>query len=360
MNRIDWVNKLNLEGHIKDQETYQKLVASTLALDGAGGVVGLATQNGLSPDGLKSIQAGELETLKREGKLDDAAYGKMYSLLVDDQIPTALTILPIQRSRADYITELYQLGKIKDEQVYRRWLEMAKYLDGGSSFVNTGPISSQLAADGEFIDKGAYSQMYSIFILDKWPLQGMEDTITPPDVDLQSPIESLIPFPPDQGPPLPKVLGLKWPSFITNLIKKQVGGPEGEVPIALSIAGLNRTLNSLGTVNEGQLYNLKATVVNNSTRGGVPWAATLRVIMQCTSDTAKVLLPLTSKTLDFAAGETKVVEALMNVPFDAGVSAEAKAIVTLPVAPGTELGRAVDKMSITSVPVVYGATVTAG
>jgi len=116
--------------------------------------------------------------------------------------------------------------------------------------------------------------------------------------------------------------------------------------------------NSPAELIEGESYTVRVTVTNRSTKAGMPWEATLEIVVQAATEWT-TLIPVTATMQDFGAGQTRSFDYPMSVPV--GTGGETGQIIALVNDPaGVELARAREDITIISIEIIYGATVTIG
>lgn len=148
--------------------------------------------------------------------------------------------------------------------------------------------------------------------------------------------------------------------FLATRAKAAPPPPEGaEIIIeVLDAEGNPLPHNSPVELEEGESYTVRLTITNLSTKAGVPWDATLDVVIQAaTAYTA--LIPVSSSSEYFAAGQTKAFNYPMNIPLGTGgETGQITALVKDPM--GVELARAAESIDIITIEIIYGATVVIG
>ncbi len=154
--------------------------------------------------------------------------------------------------------------------------------------------------------------------------------------------------------------GLLW--LLSGKAKAEEPPPgEGDASIVIQVYDSQGNLvphSSPVTLDEGASYTVKLTVRNNSTKGGVPWEATLGIGISATTSLT-TLIASREDMKSFLAGETKSFNYAMNVPFGTGnQSGSIQAWVKDPY--GTTLANAQEPLAIRELPIVYGATIVIG
>ncbi len=114
--------------------------------------------------------------------------------------------------------------------------------------------------------------------------------------------ERWLPMPPDEGPPLPKSLGIYWPWY---------KAPEGgSATLAIRLG--------TGPVTEGQTTPLTVKVTNTSTQDDQPVAASLTTKIGVATTDGTVVLAIDTKTDSFTAGGSKTYNYTLTAPLGKG------------------------------------------
>lgn len=137
--------------------------------------------------------------------------------------------------------------------------------------------------------------------------------------------------------------------------------PEGAAAITIEIIGpegIPLLHGSPVSVLEGESYTARVTITNLSTKAGQPWEAIFEVAVY--ADGAVVyFFPTTVTSEYFSAGQTLSFDYPLNVPL--GIGGETGSIFGVVRDPaGIELARASEYITIQSVEIIYGATITVG
>lgn len=111
-------------------------------------------------------------------------------------------------------------------------------------------------------------------------------------------------------------------------------------------------------LDEGSTYTVKLTVKNNSTKGGIPWEATLGIGISAATPLITLISPREDMK-SFGAGETKSFNYTLNIPMGAGnQSGSITAWVEDPY--GIVIANAQEPLAIRELSIVYGATIVIG
>lgn len=124
--------------------------------------------------------------------------------------------------------------------------------------------------------------------------------------------------------------------------------------------------NSPAALTEGASYSIRLTVRNTSTKGGMAWPATLSLdVYAGTNEITLTYPPITA--FNFDGGQTRVLDSVVwpalafNVPMGTGGQAgNIIARVLNPTVGGVDLAKAVDSFTITTIAIIYGATIVIG
>ena len=134
------------------------------------------------------------------------------------------------------------------------------------------------------------------------------------------------------------------PSGVTIVIYDEWGNP---VPSG-----------SPSILTEGASYTMVVTVINQSTKAGTPWEATLTIDVSAVVEGSAIMIPSITDEF-FAAGETKPFNYALSVPLGyGGFSGSAAAIVKDPT--GVTLDSATEPLTVEEIPIVYGAGIVIG
>ena len=114
-------------------------------------------------------------------------------------------------------------------------------------------------------------------------------------------------------------------------------------------------------LDEGGTYTAVVTVTNQSTKGGEPWPATLKVVAQASAE-GMVLLPSTQQSGDFSAGQTKSFNFTLETDYLATGTGSISGSITVDVLdPGNNVvANAVASITVNEIPIDYGAGVVIG
>lgn len=155
------------------------------------------------------------------------------------------------------------------------------------------------------------------------------------------------------------ILGAGALAGVIYLLKtrpKPILPPEAyQATVRLEIVGA-RTASPELVLEEGKSYTLKVSVTNNSTKGGVPWEATLETTLYASLDTTYLISPTSTGKVRYSAGEKKTFTYPFTVPVGtAGRSGAAVAGVYDP--DGKHIATGYVMYSVKAVPVTYAAIV---
>jgi len=148
---------------------------------------------------------------------------------------------------------------------------------------------------------------------------------------------------------------------LTRKAKAEVPPGEGAASIVIKVYDSEGNLvsgSSPLTLDEGASYTVKLTVKNNSTKGGVPWEASLTVGITAATSFITLISPR-EDVKSFGAGETKSFNYALNIPIGSGnQTGGITAWIEDPY--GTQIASAVEYLTIREIPIVYGATIVIG
>ena len=145
----------------------------------------------------------------------------------------------------------------------------------------------------------------------------------------------------------------------TRKVKAPPEGPPAAVKIEVYDSEGNLVpSNSPVTLDEGATYTVMVAVTNKTTRGGVPWEANLETIIMAAT-TLVDLIPYDVREALFAPNETKSFTSPLVIPVGLGGQTGAITVDVFDPA-GILLAYAVEPLTIQSVAIIYGATVTIG
>ena len=149
---------------------------------------------------------------------------------------------------------------------------------------------------------------------------------------------------------------------LTRPKKEEIPPGEGAASISISVLdaqGNPVPHNSPTDFAEGAQYTIRLTVKNLSTKGGVAYAATLTVVLFAGTNEL-TFIPVSASSYTFAANETKTLDSIMVVPMGAGGQAGNIVANVNDPAGNTVAEAPVYYFNITTVPIIYGATITIG
>jgi len=118
--------------------------------------------------------------------------------------------------------------------------------------------------------------------------------------------------------------------------------------------------NSPAEVEEGKSYTVRATIKNQTTRGGKAYEATLETVIEASANEGVVPLITWDARVDlFAAGQTIVYSSPLMIPDGLG-GTEGVIVVNVWGPDMGHVGSAVETLTIKSMEIIYAASVSLG